>query len=66
MSHRPRLLHLAQNKADPRAWTGAFRAAIAAVGDLQLVEDGDSLSDDDAAQLIRDCEVLVTSWGARS
>ena len=66
MSRRPRLLHLAQNKADPRAWTGAFRAAIAEIGDLQVVEDGDNLSDDEAAQVIGDCEILVTSWGARA
>lgn len=65
MTHRPRILHLAQDQAEPRAWTGAFCAAIDEIGDLDIVENGGGLSDQEAAERIQSCEILVTSWGAR-
>ena len=66
MSPRPRILHLAHNKADPRAWTDAFRTAIAEIGDLTVVEEGEFLSDTEVSIRIQDCDILVTSWGARA
>jgi phosphoglycerate dehydrogenase-like enzyme len=59
-----RLLHLAAGRARPEVWTDAFRAALAEVGDLTMVEQAARLSEAERARLIRGYDVLLTSWGA--
>ncbi len=66
MAPRPRILHLADKAAEPRAWTGVFCEAVCEIGDLEIVEGGADLTDDAAAERIRACEILITSWGARA
>ncbi len=61
-----RFLHMAANSAQPRAWTSPFVAALRALGDLDIIEDGNKLCDDEAAACIRGYDVLITSWGARA
>ncbi|MFH1568342.1 MAG: NAD(P)-dependent oxidoreductase [Gemmatimonadota bacterium] len=65
MSPTVELLHLAAGAANPRAWTQPFRRALAEVGRLEVAEDGDRLSDAEAAARLRRCRILITSWGAR-
>lgn len=65
MSEPIRLLHLAAGQANPRAWTIPFRRALAEIGELEVVEGGDQLSDAAGAERLRRCHVLITSWGAR-
>ena len=62
----PRLLHLAAGAVEPRAWTRPFVERLRQLGELEIVEDADDLSEEEAAARIRKCEVLITSWGARS
>ena len=61
-----KLLHLAAGTAEPRAWTRPFVKRLRELGDLEIVEHSDRMSDEEAATRIRECEVLITSWGARS
>lgn len=58
-------IHIAAGQPVQRAWTRPFVEQIRQLGDVQFVADGDSMSDDDAAALIREHDVLLTSWGSR-
>lgn len=60
-----KLLHIAAGEAHPRAWTRPFRERLADLGELEIVEGGDELSDDEAAARIREADVLITSWSSR-
>jgi hypothetical protein len=62
---RVRFLHLAAKEVVPRAWTRPFVERVRELGDLDLVEQGDDLSDAEAADLIRGYDVVIPSWGAR-
>jgi phosphoglycerate dehydrogenase-like enzyme len=59
-----RLIHLADAKAHPDIWTQPFREALRTFGDLTLIEDAAQLSDEERAALIREHEIVLTSWGA--
>jgi len=61
-----KLLHIAKRKTEQRAWTPLFIDALKDIGDLTIIEDGDDLTDDQCAQHIRRCNVLLTSWATRS
>jgi phosphoglycerate dehydrogenase-like enzyme len=60
-----RLLHMAAGAAQARAWTRPFVARLRELGELEIVEHARMLSDDEAADRIRGCDVLLTSWGSR-
>lgn len=57
-----KLLHIASRKPNERVWVPDFLAALERIGDLALVEDGDDLTDAACAELIRQCDVLITCW----
>ncbi len=60
-----RLLHVAAGAAQPRAWTRPFVARLRELGELEIVEYAAMLSDEEVAARIRNCDVLITSWGSR-
>ena len=60
-----KLLHIANRKAERRVWIPVFIEELEKIGDLTIVEDGEQLSDEECADLIRQCNVLITSWAAR-
>ncbi len=43
---------------------GPFIEELRRIGELTIRKDGDSLSDEERAELIRDCDVLLTMWGS--
>ncbi len=61
---RPRLLHIAVHKCEPRAWTDVFKDALRQIGDLELVEHGQHLPSADLAARIRTAQILITGWGS--
>ena len=61
-----KLLHIAAHEADARAWTRPFVEGLREFGELDILADGDDLSDQEAAVHIREHDVLITSWGARA
>lgn len=63
---RPTYLHIAAGEVVHRAWTRPFVEAVNELGPLEIVEHGERMSDAEAAARIRDCRVLITSWGARN
>ncbi len=60
------LLHIAERAANGKVWTPAFREALKEFGELEIVENGGRLSDEECAERIRACDVLLTCWGARA
>ena len=60
-----RLLHIVTRKASDRIWIPEFVEAVKPFGDLTIIEDGEQLSDEECAMRIRECDVLLTGWGAR-
>ena len=60
-----KLLHIANRKAEKRVWRPVFIQTLKEMGDLTIVEDGNQLSDEECEQRMRQCNVLITSWGAR-
>lgn len=58
-------LHIAARELVRKAWKRPFEAAVRRLGELEIVEHGDRLSDADVAARVRQCRVLVTSWGSR-
>ncbi|MFQ5808340.1 MAG: NAD(P)-dependent oxidoreductase [Armatimonadota bacterium] len=61
-----KLLHIADRKAAGRVWTPLFLDALKEIGDLTIMEGGEGLTDDECAERMRQCNILLTSWGARS
>ena len=59
------MLHIAARKANAKIWIPEVVEAIKAFGALTIVEDGEQLSDEECAARIRECDVLLTGWGAR-
>src|SRR5690606_32060969 len=45
-------------------WNDLFRDALSEMGQLTVVHNGADLPDAERAALIRDCDILVTSWGS--
>jgi len=60
-----KLLHIVTRKASPRIWIPEFLEALKAFGGLTIVEDGEQLSDEECTARMRECDVLLTGWGAR-
>ncbi len=61
-----KLLHIARNKAERRVWIPAFIEELEKIGDLTIIEDARELPDEECAKHIRECNILITSWSARS
>lgn len=59
-----RLLHLAASEPSERAWIDEFVRQLRQMGELEIREHAEELSDDARASLIRATDVLLTSWGA--
>lgn len=59
-----RLLHIAQHEVSPRIWIEPFYKELRAIGQITVVENGEELSNDERAELIRKCNILITGWGA--
>lgn len=58
------LLHIAAERAVPSIWNAVFIDALTGFGTLSLVENGVGLSDAERARRIRECDILLTGWGA--
>ncbi len=59
-----RLLHVAAEKASGEIWIDRFCDRLREIGLLTIAEDCGQLGDDERAKLIRQCDVLITGWGA--
>jgi len=59
-----KLLHVASGKANAHVWSEPFRRALAELGTLQIVEDADSLAEDEIVALLRRADVVLGSWGS--
>ena len=59
-----KLLHIAADKANRSVFNPIFTSELARIGEFEVVEGGESLSDSERAALIRNCNVLLTGWGA--
>ncbi|MEF3302577.1 NAD(P)-dependent oxidoreductase [Paenibacillus sp. GYB003] len=60
---RKQMLHLGtSNSKMPES--GPFIDELKQLGDLTIVRNGEQLSDEERAALIRDCHILLTMWGS--
>lgn len=59
------MLHIAAREANTGVWSEVFRQALGEFGNLTIIENGEQLSDEEAAERIRQCDVLLTGWGMR-
>jgi phosphoglycerate dehydrogenase-like enzyme len=57
-----KLLHLARSQPSPRLFTERFRRELDSLGDFQIHENGDKMEPEACAELIRECNVLLTGW----
>lgn len=62
--NRPKLLHIADEAQDKRIWTKPFLQALAEIGDLTLLEQGKDMPPAEKADRMRECDILITAWGA--
>ncbi len=60
-----KMLHIAARGLARAAWIPEFIDALNELGELTIIENGERLSDAECAARIRECDVLLTSWGAR-
>lgn len=58
------ILHVAKGQAVPALWNGLFEEKLREIGELTMVENCESLSEAEIADLIRGCNILVVGWGA--
>ena len=61
-----KLLHIAKGRPASRVWTPPFISALKELGELQIVENGAQLSPEEGLELMRSCDVLLTSWNSLS
>lgn len=59
-----RLLHIAEEKIASGVWLPVFQNALRELGELTLIENGKDVAKDEIVRLMRECDVLMTSWGA--
>ena len=59
-----RILHLAAKEKNDRVWIPEFEERLREFGSLSIHEHAEAYSEPKVAELIRDCDVLITSWGA--
>jgi phosphoglycerate dehydrogenase-like enzyme len=59
-----KLMHIAQGAPDGNIWTGAFRDALAEIGNLTIVENGAALAEAKRTALIQGADVLLLGWGS--
>lgn len=57
-------LHIAKHQPSAAVWNDLFRDALSAMGRLTVLENGESLSEDERAARVRNCDILITSWGS--
>lgn len=59
-----KILHIANAEPNDRAWSPPMIEAISKLGDFEIVSNGGALAEDDLAERIRACHILVTGWGS--
>jgi phosphoglycerate dehydrogenase-like enzyme len=59
-----RLLHVAKSAPSDRIWIEPFREALRDIGTLEVLGDGDEMSEKALTALIRGCDILLTGWGS--
>lgn len=62
---RKKLLHLGTSHSRMPE-SGPFIDELKQLGDLTIVRNGEQLTDEQKAELIRDCHILLTMWGSAS
>src|SRR5689334_8027455 len=63
-NHMKKLLHIAANGMSRCMEPETFRQALGAFGELTVVTDGATLSKDQIARHVRDCNVYLAGWGS--
>ncbi len=59
-----RLLHIAAEQRVPAIWTDVFLLALAEIGGLEIVDEGSAIPEPRRAEMIRECDILLTGWGS--
>ena len=59
-----KILHIAQRGAERRSWAPVMREAISGLGEFEIVENAEDMTEDERAERIRACHILVTGWGS--
>lgn len=59
-----KLVHVSRSGADPKIFTPVFLEALAEFGELELVDNGDDLSDAEKAPILRKADVAMTGWSS--
>jgi D-3-phosphoglycerate dehydrogenase len=59
-----KMLHITNNRSQI-ASDGPFANALRAFGELKIVEQAKTLSDEDVTDLIRESDVVITNWATR-
>ena len=57
-------LHLANDKVAGRAWPDAFCRRVEELGELRIVERAGEMNEAEVADLYRQADVAITSWGS--
>lgn len=58
------LLHLAAGEADEKVWIPEFKRMLEEIGSLEIRENVGECSEEDLTSMIRQADVLLTSWGS--
>jgi len=59
-----KILHVANKSANEYIWLPIFRQALEEIGELTVMENGQELGPQKAAEIIRDYDVVLTDWGS--
>jgi len=59
-----RMLHIARRQPRWDLWSDAFCRALREIGEFEIVTDGEDLSEDELAERIRGCDILLTGWSS--
>jgi len=61
-----RIVNIANGTRLPEIWTDEFIERLRQVGELELVEWGTQLSDEEAAAVVREADIAIVGWEART
>jgi len=59
-----RLLHIAKGKPSERIWIACFQEELRKYGELTILRDGETKTEEELAEQIRACDVVLTGWGS--
>ena len=59
-----KMLHIADTVPNKKIWIPPFIAALQEIGDVTIIEDGNTLSEEKRIELIRDNQIVLTGWNS--